>query len=217
MIYTVYFVPREGVHPCNPLSIYSKLWPIMMDSVHRLGHKLIHLTDMHSPNMGDFVWRTDVDAATTVYSRDVAWLRFLHQLDAHEQACMIEPDTLMFKEIPPIKNGCDMVLLRRPQKCIPGWFKLGTKRAVPFFRDVVHQYDNIPLEQHVFHGDIPALHRACGIKDGDKATRIPKERHGVKIESREWRDYGFRKGPKESAYFHQFKGDSKEDMLEAAR
>lgn len=213
MIYCCYFVPREGAHPTAVLSDYAKLWPIMHRSLRKLGHQLVHITDMHTPSWGDSVARFNVDPATTVYSRDVAWLRFVESLPHDEHACMIEPDTMMLKDIPPIKPGFDMVLLSRPQKTIPGWFKLARRRAVPFLREVVSRYDGQPDERRVFHGDIFALHRAVGLGDNERAVTIPSLAHGVRIEIRDWTRYGFRKSPNSDPFFLQFKGTSKHEML----
>jgi hypothetical protein len=216
MIYAIYFVPRDGVHPHATKETYAKLWPIMHDSVRRLGHSLVHITDKHTPCMGDSVFRVDVDPATTVYSRDVAWRAFLTSLADDGQACMIEPDTVLLRDIPPIADGFDMVLLRRPQKCIPGWFKLGTKRSIPFCDRVLKEWESFTGDLRVFHGDISAIHRACGIKDGDTAHTIPNKVNGVRIEVRDWFRYGFRKSPNFEPYLLQFKGASKDEMLRFA-
>lgn len=200
MRYCVYFVPREGVHPTAKLSDYSLLWPIMHKSVRKLGHKLVHLTDLHTPSWGDEVWRTDVDPATTVYSRDVAWARYVEALPEGEQACMIEPDTILLRDIPPVKDKHDLVLLKR-DKGACGWFKLAKRSAAPFFRIVVDEYFNIPVNFHSFHGDLGALERA------------QRRGHGCRIEWRDWHRYGFRKDPNSDPYLLQFKGTSKSDML----
>jgi len=212
MRYVVFFVPREGIHPCASLEDYSKLWPIMHRSVKRLGHELVHLTDKVTPCMGDSVHRVDVDPATTIYSRDVAWRDYVASLPDGEQACMIEPDTYMLRSIPPIADGFDMVLLRRPYKVIPGWFKLATNRAIPFYDRVLREWEAFTGDLRVFHGDIGALHRACSIPDGESAHTIPEIVDGVRIESRDWWRYGFRKADNRP-YFLQFKGESKADML----
>lgn len=216
MIYVVYFVPLEGAHPHASLDLYKRIWPIMHKSVHAIGGKLVHLTDLHTERWGDSAFRVDVDSQTTIYSRDVAWLEFLRKLPTGEQACMIEPDTLMLKPVPPIADGFDMALLRRPEKCVPGWFKLATNRAVPFYERVMREWDSLTGDLRVFHGDIGALHRACGIADGDTAHTIPSLVEGVRIEVREWHRYGFRKSPQSDPYFLQFKGTSKEGMLKHA-
>lgn len=199
MIYAVYFVPRDGVHPVATLDDYRRLWPIMKASVNKLGHKLVHLTDEYTQCWGDSVWRTNVDAAKTVFSRDVAWLRYVAQLPEGEQACMIEPDTVLLKDIPPIKDGFDFVLLKRSKPVIPGWFKLAKKSAVPFLMQVVHEYLDIPECDHTFHGDIEALHRAV-------------KRFAWRIEWRDWTRYGFRKAPHLDPYLLQYKGTSKHEM-----
>lgn len=215
MRYVVYFVPREGVHPHATLDDYRKLFPIMHESVRGLGHKLVHLTDLTSPCLGDEVWRTDVSARTTVFSRDVAWARYVEALPDGEQACMIEPDTLMLKDIPGISDGYDMVVLRRPQSCVPGWFKLARNTAAPLLWKIVDNYQSLSDEMHVFHGDINALHAALSIPDGQTAHTIPSVAEGVRIEVRDWDMYGFRKTS--GQFFLQFKGTSKRDMLAHAR
>lgn len=214
MIYAVYFVPREGVHPEVGLEMYAKMWPIMMRSVHRLGHQLVHLTDMYTESWGDLVHRVDVDPETTVYSRDVAWAKYIERLTGDEQAMMLEPDTVMMREVPPIKDGCDLVVLRRPQSCVPGWFRLGKRSSLPFYQEVVANYRGLTHAQHCFHGDIGAMHRTLGIADGEKAHTIPGEAAGCKIEVRDWDRYGFRKG--RDPYLLQFKGHSKDQMLRLA-
>lgn len=211
MRYVVYFVPKESIHPCTSLDLYKKLWPIMKKSVNDLGHELVHITDDHTPCWGDSAFRIELDPSTTIYSRDVAWLAYLASLKDREQACMIEPDTILVRDIPPIKKGCNMVLLQRPQSYMAGWFKLATKLAMPFYRQVIKNYDGLPEEMKVFHGDIRALHRTIGIGDHEKAERIPMEACGVKIEVRNWYQYGFRKG--HDPYLLQFKGGSKPEML----
>lgn len=216
MIYTCFFIPREGAHPCASLDDYSKLWPIMHESVRKLGHKLVHITDVATTSWGDECFRADVDPKTTIYSRDVAWRAFLSQLPEGEQACMIEPDTLMLRDIPPLSDSHDMRLLRRPQKCIPGWFKLAKRSALPFYDRVLREWESLNGDLRVFHGDIGALHRACGIADGDTAHTIPSLVDGVRIDVQDWPLYGFRKNPRSNPYFLQFKGTSKSDMLRHA-
>ena len=120
MIYACYFVPREGVHPHASLEDYAAMWPIMHRSVKKLGHELVHITDMHTECWGDAAFRVNVDPATTVFSRDVAWAEFVRQLPDGETAVMVEPDTLMLMNVPDILPGKDCVVLRRPQKCVPG-------------------------------------------------------------------------------------------------
>lgn len=210
MIYAVYFVPREGVHPNATLEDYGKLWPIMHRSVNRLGHKLVHITDMHTESWGDDVYRVDVSAETTVYSRDVAWARFVADLGS-DTAVMVEPDTLMLKDVPDIRPNCDLCVLRRPESCVPGWFKMSRKASAPFYEDVVRSYAGLPSEMLAFHGDIKALHKTLGIPDGQKAHTIPSHAAGCKIDVRDWHRYGFRKTSDQ--FFLQFKGTSKQDML----
>lgn len=216
MIYTCYFVPKAGIHPTASVDIYEKLWPIMLKSVHKLGHKLVHITDSTTPSWGDSVYRVPgLDADTTIYSRDVAWLHYLRHLPIGEQACMIEPDTYMLREMPPLATGCNMALLTRPSKQVPGWFRLSTRRAVTFYQALVDHYQDLSREQHVFHGDIIALHRALGLPENGKAHWIPSYAHGAHIESRNWLQYGFRKGGGNPVMW-QFKGTSKDEMLALA-
>lgn len=214
MRYCVFFVPRDGVHPCASLDLYRKLWPIMHESVARLGHRLTHITDLQTECWGDDVFRIDLDPSTTIYSRDIAWLAFLQSMPDGEQACMIEPDTYMLREVPPIGDRHDLVVLRRPISRVPGWFRLATNRAVPFYREVVRQYDRMDESMRVFHGDILAIHRTLGIADDAKADVFPSMVHGCRIEVRDWVLYGFRKT--RGQYFLQFKGTSKEQMLALA-
>lgn len=202
MRYVVYFVPREGVHPHATLSDYDKLWPIMKRSVNALGHKLVHLTDTETPSRGDDAFRVAVDPATTIMSRDIAWLRYLKALPEGEQACMIEPDTILMKDVPRLGDGADLVLLRRSKPIIPGWFKLASNRAVPFFQEIVDEYANIPEQDHAFHGDVTALHRV-----------VARRTHGCVIEWRDWIRYGFRKALHLDPILLQFKGHSKQEML----
>lgn len=213
MIFTVYFVPREGVHPHASLADYGRLWPIMHRSVKKLGHRLMHITDMATPSWGDDTFRVDVDPATTVYSRDVAWAKFVASIPDDEQACMIEPDTVMLREFPPIVEGRDLVLLRRPSDCIPGWFKLATNQATPFFEQVVDEYKHVPLHERCFHGDMKALLRAYSGEE-KPLTRWPGSAQGCEIEWRDWKQYGHRGTI--GAYFHQYKGNSKHEMLRLA-
>jgi len=213
MIYAVYFVPAPGAHPCNGIELYDQLWPIMLASVHRIGGKLVHITDEHTPSRGDSVFRVPVDPATMIYSRDVAWTEFLRSIGDQDEAAMIEPDTYMLRPVPRIRQGCDAVLLTRASKQVPGWFKIGTRRAVPLWEAVVREYSGLSPEQHVFHGDIVAMHRALGIGEGKRAAVIPEMAHGVRIESRPWTDYGLRKGNQKTKVFLQYKGKSKSDML----
>jgi hypothetical protein len=187
----------------------------MHQSVRQLGHKLIHITDETTPSWGDEVFRVPgLRTEHTMWSRDVAWLKYIESLDGNEQACMIEPDTVMLRDVPPIKDGCDMVLLRRPESCIPGWFKLAKASAAPFYAQVVANYELIPGELRSFHGDIHALHMACGLTREDTGHTLPSEAHGVRIESRDWPCYGFRKPHSgwQNQVFLQYKGFSKELM-----
>lgn len=201
----VYFVPREGVHPTAKLDDYYRLWPIMKRHVNQLGYSLVHLTDMHTPNMGDEVERFHVPPETTIYSRDVAWWFYVRSLPDDETACMIEPDTVLLKEIPPLSEGYDLVLLRRSKPIIPGWFKMARRSATEFFAQVSSEYLGMPDRDWVFHGDITALHRV-----------VKRNTHGCKIEWRDWTRYGFRKAPNADPIMLQFKGDSKHEMLRFA-
>lgn len=215
MNYTIFWVPNEGVHPHASLETYKRIWPKMHQSVRQLGHKLIHITDETTPSWGDEVFRVPgLNAQHTMKSRDVAWLKYIESLDADEQACMIEPDTLMMREVPPIKDGYDMVLLRRPQACVPGWFKLAKRSAAPFYRRVVANYESVPENLWALHGDTDALRMACGIAANQPAKSIPSHLHGVNIEVRDWWCYGYRKphpNMKQQVFF-QFKGSSKDEM-----
>lgn len=214
MKYAVYFVPREGVHPHATLDDYQRLWPIMHRSVRALGHRLIHITDDNTANWGDECFRVPgLDPSTTMRSRDVAWHQFVQSLQPGEQACMIEPDTVMLRDVPPIAEGHDMVLLRRPESVVPGWFKLAKRTAEPFYRAVVENYAHVDRSLWAFHGDIRALHMTLGI--GKTANLLPTERCGVRIEVRDWPCYGFRKAHARmrEQVFHQYKGTSKADML----
>jgi hypothetical protein len=215
MKYTIFWVPNEGVHPHASLETYKRIWPKMHQSVRQLGHKLVHLTDETTPSWGDEVFRVPgLNPQHTMWSRDVAWLKYIESLDTDEQACMIEPDTVMLRDVPLIKDGYDMVLLRRPESCIPGWFKLAKRSAAPFYAQVVANYDLIPMGLWSFHGDIDALHMACGMSRQDTAHTLPTQVHGVRIESRDWPCYGFRKphaNMKQQVFF-QYKGFSKEQM-----
>lgn len=215
MIYACYFVPREGVHPHAKLSDYEHLWKIMHRSLRKLGHKLVHITDLHTESWGDSEFRIDVDPATTVYSRDVAWAEFVRRLPDGEEACMVEPDTIMLRDIPPIQKGADCVILRRPEKVVPGWFKLAKNTAAPLYDAVVRAYDHFPDHFRAFHGDIKALHYVLGFAPGQRAHTIPHEVGGVKIESRNWVAYGSR-SPNTDSYLLQFKGISKKMMLRLA-
>jgi hypothetical protein len=215
MKYTIFWVPNEGVHPHATQETYDRIWPIMHRSVRKLGHKLIHITDEKTPSLGDEVYRVPgLNPKHTMKARDEAWLNFLLSLDADEQACMIEPDTLMLRDVPPISDGYDMVLLRRFESCVPGWFKLAKRSAAPFYQQVVDNYANVPQDLWGFHGDIHALHMACGIGAKETAHAIPSEACGVTIEVRNWPCYGFRKAHSNmrNQVFFQFKGTSKKDM-----
>lgn len=210
-VYCVFFVPNEGVHPCASLADYAKLWPVMHDSVRQLGHEVTHLTDMRTESWGDHVFRVDVDAKTTVRSRDIVWAEFVRQLGPDETAIMIEPDTVMVRPIPDLRDGCDLVILRRPGACVSGGFKMARRSAAPFFDAVVRQYGQIDPSQHPFHGDVLALHRTLGIKPGKTADNIPDQAEGCRIDVREFRDYGWRGS--RAPYLLQFKGASKSLML----
>jgi hypothetical protein len=211
MIYAVFFVPAEGVHPVAKLEWYPKLWSRMHESARKLGIQITHLTDTHTESWGDQVFRTELDPLKTVYSRDVSWARFVEQLEPGQQACMIEPDTILCKHVPPIRPCHDLVVLRRPEKCVPGGFKLATREAAPFYRKVVENYAHVPTELHSFHGDIHALHRTLGIKPGERAHTIPRIVEGCRIEARDWYAYGYRKHP--DPYLLQYKGTSKTQLL----
>jgi hypothetical protein len=215
MKYTIFWIPNEGVHPHATLETYAKIWPIMHESVRKLGHKLVHITDEDTPCWGDEVFRVPgLNAKHTMWSRDVAWLSYINSLDKNEQACMIEPDTVMVRDVPPIQEGFDMVLLRRPESVIPGWFKLAKKSASRFYQQVVENYERLPVEWRSFHGDIKALHMAAGLAENETAHTLPALAHGTRIEVRDWPCYGFRKPHAAQAHqvFLQYKGTSKKDM-----
>jgi len=212
VIYAAYFAAAEGAHPCvSSVSIYKDLWEVMIGAVHRLGHEVVHITDMASESWGDHVFRVDVDPLTVVYSRDVAWAAFVESLDDDSQAMMIEPDTLMLRPVPPLQPASDLCVLTRPGNGVPGWFRLSKKSSLPFYRDVVDAYDDMDSKLRVFHGDIGAVHRVLGIKDGGYAEDLKLVASGCTIETRSWLQYGYRKGI--DPYFLQFKGTSKEQML----
>lgn len=215
MKYTIFWVPNEGVHPHATQETYDRIWPIMHNSVRKLGHKLIHITDEKTPSLGDEVYRVPgLNPKHTMKSRDEAWLNFLLSLDADEQACMIEPDTLMLRDVPPISDGYDMVLLRRSKACVPGWFKLAKRSAAPFYQQVVANYQTVPEKLWGLHGDTDALRMACGMSANETAYTIPAHLHGVAIEVRDWWCYGYRKAHPQMKHqvFFQFKGNSKQDM-----
>jgi hypothetical protein len=208
VIYAVYFAQSTHPHPCGEVPPYRDQWAAMHRSARKLGLKVWHLTDRSSESWGDETFRSDVDPDTIVYSRDVAWAQFIRQLPDGEQACMIEPDCIMLKKIPPTNR--DMVLLHRPHKVPAGWFKLGTRKAAPFFDAVAEEYSSMTPEEHVWHGDITAIMNLIGTKGGERGWKVPATVKGVQIESRPCALYGGEK--KANAFFHQYKGSSKSKM-----
>jgi hypothetical protein len=212
VIYVCFFVPNADCHPDFELGIYDAIWPIMHRSLRDNGCELVHLTDAVTTSRGDSVFRVDgIDPKKTMLSRDIAWLRFLEQMPKDDQVCMVEPDTMMVRPVTPLDDEHDLVLLRRYANISPG-FRLAKKTSLPFYRAVMAAWKGVPVEKHVFHGDVDALHAATGATD---AMHIPLRRHGCSIDIRGW-EYYIGKGSK-NAELWNFKGTSKRAMLQFAQ
>lgn len=209
-----YFAAAEGSHPNCSTADYDKMWPVMEASVNRCGYDLIHLTSQDDVARCERTVRVDVDPATVMYSRELAWLQFLEQHAEGQQVVLVEPDCFLLRSIPPLREDCDMMLLLRPGKSLPCGFRLATQGAIPFYREVVRRYSTLPDDQKVFHGDVRVHHEILGLGPLG-ANNIPRAACGVRIEQRDWTDYTSKLWKKAVAW--NFKGTSKHIMLDMAK
>ena len=209
MIVTCYYSPVEGGHPSCDTSLYDDLWPIMLKSCARLGYKVVHLTTKDAEAKTDNVVRYDLDPEKVMFSREVAWLRFLESMgNDTEQVVLVEPDAILRKPIPPLTTG-DVMFLRRPNKNEPCGFRLATRKAAPLYERIVSIYSTLTDADKRFHGDVNAHHQALGIRD---ATTIPSKVGSVNIEVRNWEHYTTAM-KRADAVAWNFKGTSKPKML----
>lgn len=202
----------DGAHPECSLADYDTIWPVMQKSVEDQGYELIHLTSLEDMARCRSVFRVDVDPATVMFSREIAWLRFLESLSDGEEAVLIEPDCVMRKPIPSLVIG-DAMLLSRPGRPMPSGFRLATNKAIPFYRAVVDHYTLASPERKVFHGDIDSTAHVLGI-DRDCVRRLPLRWREVRFEHRNWLDYTSKLWRHAVAW--NFKGTSKHIMLDMA-
>lgn len=207
-----YFAAAEGSHPHCSISDYDKMWPVMQASVERQGYELVHLTGMEDRARCRETFRVDVDPATVMFSREVAWLRFLNSLQDSETAVLIEPDCYLLRQIPDLHPSSDFMLLTRPGRVIPSGFRMARRTAMPFYEAVVDAYAKMPHEKKVFHGDVDAQHellsvsRSHGIPPSTWRGLVIERRNWIHYTSKLWRD----------AVAWNFKGTSKHYMLAMA-
>jgi hypothetical protein len=206
-----YFADADGSHPHCSTAEYDRIWPVMQKSVERCGYELIQLTSRKDKPRCANVVRYDIDPATVMFSREVAWLAYLEQ--AQEEVVMVEPDCFMLRPVPPLADGKDMLLLQRPGRVLPSGFRLAKASAAPFYRAVVEEYSKWSHDDKVFHGDCKVHHLLLGIGKGG-AIDPPTSWNSVQIEVRNWIDYTSKLWRRAVAW--NFKGTSKDKMLAMA-
>jgi len=204
-----YYAAAPGTHPNATPELYDRIWPIMQDSLLEHGYELDHLTDLEDKARGHRCFRFDVDPATVMFSREIAWLRYLERLPPGETAVMVEPDCLLRKPIPELTDGA-FLMLRRPGASPPSGFRMATREAIPFYEAMVRHYNGLSREEQVFHGDVRCLRELLGIKPRG-AGDMPRMWRGIPIEVRNASDYTTHGTPDAVAW--NFKGSSKPRML----
>lgn len=183
------------------MDIYKILFRQFVEIGHKHGIQTVHLTTPDHEGWGDETIRYDLDARTPMYSREVAFLRYLTEA---EEGCywFTEPDARIVKMFPPLKADAAFLYRDHDVPMTPS-FRLVTKKAVPFFEAVLGLYTG----RKDWHGDSEAwlkLHQLLG---------SPKiglhEWSGIRYEMRDYNDYTTRTG----TYVHHYKFRSKEDLL----
>lgn len=209
-----YFADADGAHPNCSTSDYDVMWPVMQRSVERHGYELIHLTDLHDKPRCTNTIRYDLDSRLVMFSREIAWLRFLESIDDNEQLVLVEPDAYLLRPIPPLADGKDVMFLHRPHKNIPCGFRLARKSAAPFYRAVVETYAKESDSNKTFHGDVGVHHALLGIGPSGIQS-LPDRWRDIRIEHRNWIDYTSKLWKNAVAW--NFKGTSKHYMLDLAK
>lgn len=210
----VVFYHADAHHPCSyKPSIYYQMVARLIESANQFGYGVIHLTDEKNAAMTVPCLRYPVQAREVMLSRERAFYWFLEKsCDDSQQYMLVEPDSIFVKAVPPLPEGKDFMLLRRPGDNYPPGVRLCRRSALPFYQEVLHYY-----EQHVspsrrdWHGDVDAMHMALGNWPEKDAVNPPTSWRGLGIDVREYRDYVSSRQHKGSVMLH-WKGASKQAL-----
>ena len=171
--------------PCDDR--FHEMWGIFLASAHRAGLHVVHLTCGPEELECDERFRVDgPDPEQVVLAREQCIWAYLRRQENNDWAWFIEPDSYLFKEPPePDFPGVGTVLLRRAGD-VPTNIPPGVRFHRPESWGLVQRVAEI-MDAHpkayskVFHGDVGAWHRVCGIGKEHPPAETAFEGHRIRF------------------------------------
>ncbi len=184
--------------------IYQHLIEELRKNVNEYGMSLIHLTLAGHQGQGDenFYYAVN-NPDEIIWNREYCIWQFLaNDADEDEHYLIFEPDFRIIDQVPPLTT--DLCLLYREDPCpiTPAW-RMCTKRAAPFFEEVIGYFDQA---QRDWHGDSVGYSHMWNVLGQPKIGDV-LEHNGISIEFRPYGWYASRTS--KARYTKQWKGGEK--------
>lgn len=185
-----------------PKDTYKQLTLGLKENLKTFNIPLIHITVTGHEGWGDENYFYDGDPADAMYNREKFFLEFLKTCP-EDTYWFTEPDARLNSELPPLTT--DLALLRRNNGvAISPWWRLAKKPSVPFFEEVLKNFD---MENKGWHGDSVA-YTTTWEAIGKPGWGIYNW-NGISIDFRDYRLYTGRGKP----YSRQWKSHKKLELL----
>jgi hypothetical protein len=185
-----------------PKDTYKNITLGLKENLNSFNIPLIHITTTGHEGWGDENYFYDGDPKDTVYNREKFFLEFLKTCP-EDTYWFTEPDSRLHGELPLLTT--DLALLRRNDEiAISPWWRLAKKSSVPFFEEVLKNFD---MENKSWHGDSTAY-----IKTWEAIGKPGWGIHmwnGISIDFRDYRLYTGRMQP----YSRQWKSHKKLELI----
>lgn len=168
-----------------PKDIYKILFEGFIESAHKHGIEVIHLTLTGHEAWGDTtIFYDGLDAENIVYNREVCFCKFLEDAD-EDYYWFTEPDVRLINKFP--KPTADLTLLYRDDDvAMTPSFRISKLSALPIFHELLENFKG----GKDWHGDSHAFNTVYKLMGSPKIGHINYQ--GLDVEFRDYKDYGLR-------------------------